>query len=205
MYNPNFLNRAASWWYSPLLVMSENIVQTQVPLPVMTNAVDFLALARAGDLVNAESAILAARSAGPDSLRALLSAADDISGNTPLHMAAGNGHIRMLKLLLDAGAPRDKRNSSGSAPLHYSAVGKAVECAEALVNAGADLFIENNAGATPLDDAICVGGGMDGEVAKLLMTAAEKQAANIDGPDLAAGTDASKTDCHDNAAGSGKE
>lgn len=42
----------------------------------------------------------------------------DKLGNTPLHIAAMNGSLSMLKMLLAAGAPVDALSENGSMPLH---------------------------------------------------------------------------------------
>ncbi|HOT51462.1 MAG TPA: ankyrin repeat domain-containing protein, partial [Candidatus Hydrogenedentes bacterium] len=43
--------------------------------------------------------------------------AADINGFTPLHIAAEQGHVRMVKLLMSRGANVNLRNSEGRTPL----------------------------------------------------------------------------------------
>lgn len=130
--------------------------------------------ARAGDGQAIEGLLADAATYGGGSAAALLGASDPHSGNTALHMAAANGHVETLQRLVRAGAPLDARNAAGSVPLHYCAAGGSGDCARVLVEAGADLFVENRAGATPMDDALRIGGGARGDVAVVLMLAAEK-------------------------------
>lgn len=40
----------------------------------------------------------------------------DEQGNTPLHHGCLHGHAPIVKLLIDAGAPREKVNAAGSTP-----------------------------------------------------------------------------------------
>ena len=44
------------------------------------------------------------------------------SGNVALHMAAANGHTATCKLLLQAGANVNIKNSAGNTPLHWAAL-----------------------------------------------------------------------------------
>ena len=45
----------------------------------------------------------------------------DVSGDTPLHWAAYNGHVEIARLLLQNGADVNAINNVGSTPLHYAA------------------------------------------------------------------------------------
>lgn len=135
--------------------------------------------ARSGDAHAVDMLLADAAAHGGGSKVEVLGAADPHSGNTALHMAAANGHVDALRRLVVAGAPLDKRNDAGSTPLHYCAAGRNGECARVLADAGADLFVENGAGSTPMDDALRIGGGAGGDVAVVLMRAAEKSGADL--------------------------
>ncbi|CAN6461990.1 unnamed protein product [Victoria cruziana] len=81
-------------------------------------------------------------------------------GITALHMAALNGHVECMQLLLDLGASVSKVTvedgttidliGAGSTPLHYAACGGNAQCCQVLVSRGASLTAENANGWTPL-------------------------------------------------------
>lgn len=81
-------------------------------------------------------------------------------GVTTLHMAALNGHIESVHLLLDLGASVSNVTKqdgttidligAGSTPLHYAACGGNPRCCQLLIARGASLTTENANGWTPL-------------------------------------------------------
>lgn len=81
-------------------------------------------------------------------------------GITALHMAALNGHVESLQLLLDLGASYSEVTvedgttidliGAGSTPLHYAACGGNAKCCQILIAKGASLTVENANGWTPL-------------------------------------------------------
>ncbi|XP_042520305.1 probable E3 ubiquitin-protein ligase XBOS32 [Macadamia integrifolia] len=81
-------------------------------------------------------------------------------GLTALHMAALNGHVETLQLLLDLGASVSEVTvedgttidliGAGSTPLHYAACGGNKQCCQVLIARGASLTAENANGWTPL-------------------------------------------------------
>ncbi|XP_076910751.1 E3 ubiquitin-protein ligase XBAT32-like [Bidens hawaiensis] len=81
-------------------------------------------------------------------------------GVTALHMAALNGHVDTVQLLVDLGASVNEVTvdagttidliGSGSTPLHYAACGGNAQCCQYLIARGASLTAENSKGWTPL-------------------------------------------------------
>ncbi|XP_072953224.1 probable E3 ubiquitin-protein ligase XBOS32 [Typha angustifolia] len=81
-------------------------------------------------------------------------------GITALHMAALNGHVDSVQLLLDLGACVSEVTvedgttidliGAGSTPLHYAACGGNAVCCQILIGRGASLTAENSNGWTPL-------------------------------------------------------
>ncbi|XP_030511025.2 probable E3 ubiquitin-protein ligase XBOS32 [Cannabis sativa] len=81
-------------------------------------------------------------------------------GVTALHMAALNGHIESVQLLLDLGGSvsvvtvEDGTTidliGAGSTALHYAACGGSAQCCQILIARGASLIAENANGWTPL-------------------------------------------------------
>ena len=93
-----------------------------------------------------------------DVLQALKSSvspnAVDSYGRNGIHMAAGNGHAQIVKLLVDAGADAAAENAEGSTPLHWACLNGHVDIVEFLLDKGAKLSACNKAGRTPFDEAI---------------------------------------------------
>ena len=65
---------------------------------------------------------------------------DMLSGNTPLHLAAGLRQLAACRELVALGANVDARNNSGTTPLMVAAgMDESGDCVRALVQAGADI------------------------------------------------------------------
>ncbi|CAI9285560.1 unnamed protein product [Lactuca saligna] len=81
-------------------------------------------------------------------------------GVTAVHMAALNGHVDSLQLLIDLGASVNEVTvedgttidliGAGSTPLHYAACGGNAQCCQILIAKGASLTAQNAKGWTPL-------------------------------------------------------
>ncbi|ODQ66191.1 ankyrin, partial [Nadsonia fulvescens var. elongata DSM 6958] len=103
--------------------------------------------ARAGDLESLK-AFLDSRPAS-----CLASIRDEYSLATPLHYAAANGHLDVVKYLLELikrdptsnGGLLKVTNESGNIALHWAALNGHLAIVTALCEAGSDPFIKNNA------------------------------------------------------------
>ena len=74
-----------------------------------------------------------------------------ILGNTPLHIAAVSGDVRVGKLLLDAGADPNVHGEYGNTPLHEAVGQKHYEFVKLLLEHGASKALQNEDGLTPVD------------------------------------------------------
>jgi hypothetical protein len=77
----------------------------------------------------------------------------DVSGSTPLHLAAYNGRIEIARLLLQNGAELNAKNNYGSTPLHCAASQDNIDILHLLVENGADLEAQDNDGMRALHRA----------------------------------------------------
>ncbi|MBS0340418.1 MAG: ankyrin repeat domain-containing protein [Proteobacteria bacterium] len=74
-------------------------------------------------------------------------------GWTPLHYAATNGHISIMKELLDKYAFINAQSPNGTTPLMMAAGYGSVEAVKLLIDEGADQGMKNQQGMTALDFA----------------------------------------------------
>ncbi|RFU48217.1 ankyrin repeat domain-containing protein [Paraburkholderia sp. DHOC27] len=74
-------------------------------------------------------------------------------GWAPLHYAAANGHDDVVKLLLDHSAYVDAGSPNGTTPLMMAARGNHVSTVKLLLDNGADLNVKNQIGLNALDFA----------------------------------------------------
>ena len=75
-------------------------------------------------------------------------------GETPLHVAARKGNLRMVRRLLDLGADPDAVDEHGSRPVQFAAAGHSGAVVRCLLEAaGQNVDLADNYGATPLHDA----------------------------------------------------
>ena len=71
-------------------------------------------------------------------------------GSTPLHLAATNSDVTVVKALLAAGANVNAKDMDGNTPLHMAAYTNRVENAKVLLEAGADVNAVSTGGRTPM-------------------------------------------------------
>jgi uncharacterized protein len=74
-------------------------------------------------------------------------------GWTPLHYAATNGHVAVMKVLLEKHAFIDAQSPNGTTPLMMAAMYGSYEAVKLLVDEGADQAMKNQQGMTALDFA----------------------------------------------------
>lgn len=85
---------------------------------------------------------------------------DNITLSTPIHMAAGNGHLEVLDFLLSLVTPEEAaqmvraKNDLGNTPLHWAAFNGHLPVVKALLEKyGADVFDKNMAGHDAIFEA----------------------------------------------------
>jgi hypothetical protein len=76
---------------------------------------------------------------------------------TPMHVAAGEGHSDILSLLIDYGADVNGRGKYGDTPLHRALENARPEAEQFLLNRGADIDIQNGYSNTALMYAMYYG------------------------------------------------
>lgn len=74
--------------------------------------------------------------------------------STPLHLAAEEGSAECTRLLIDAGAMCEAKNSRGQTPIHLATLSQAPEAIDILISTGAKINVEDNDGRTPLHAAV---------------------------------------------------
>jgi ankyrin repeat protein len=81
----------------------------------------------------------------------LVSQTDNKTGRTALHMAASNGHVDVIRVLLEAGANINAQaGTSGATPLHDAVLARGLKAVPMLLAAGADSSLRNSTGETAL-------------------------------------------------------
>merc|ERR1712107_681217 len=83
-------------------------------------------------------------------------AADPSNGNTALHVAAQNGHLKLVESLLELNVCPNAQNNIGNTPMHMSVTYNQGEITQLLILAGADRSKLNAKGH-------CAESGIDGE------------------------------------------
>jgi len=79
----------------------------------------------------------------------------DLTGNSPLHVAASRGHVFITKFLLSEEADLESKNNMGYTPLGNlcRSVGQ-IETARLLIDKGANINATDPLGQTPLNNAV---------------------------------------------------
>jgi ankyrin repeat protein len=85
-----------------------------------------------------------------------------------LNSASNNGHVDVVKLLLEKGADMAVANQGGWTPLNSASNNGHVDVVKLLLEAGADVAVASNDGWTPLNSASDSG---HVDVVKLLLEA----------------------------------
>ena len=109
---------------------------------------------------------------------------DNVYYTTALHVAAKNGHVATVKLLIENGADLNTRQESsfghtGTTPLSVAAERGNSLCAIELIKAGADVNLASSSGATPL--MIAASKGREAIVALLIGFGADVSLCNCRG------------------------
>lgn len=111
-------------------------------------------------------------------LPAVIGAADSLSGNKALHLCAANGHLDVVRVLIEHGADVDVSNLAESTPLHYASLTGHLDIVKELIKHDAKPVIENKYEKTALDEARSA---KKDAVAEFLMNHVEE---TNEGPDL---------------------
>uniref|UniRef100_A0A8D3CTR1 E3 ubiquitin-protein ligase MIB2 n=1 Tax=Scophthalmus maximus TaxID=52904 RepID=A0A8D3CTR1_SCOMX len=75
-------------------------------------------------------------------------------GKTALQVAAHQGHMEVVKALLQANSSIEVKDEDGDTALHYTAFGNQAEIARLLLSKGANVNLLNNSMCTPLHIAV---------------------------------------------------
>ncbi|KAK3942472.1 ankyrin repeat-containing protein P16F5.05c [Diplogelasinospora grovesii] len=123
---------------------------------------DLLYFSRAGEISDLRELLKSLAERENVSPAEILISAKDQGKSTCLHMATGNGHIDIIKFLLDQFSARpaaaaekhaflDAPNEYGNTGLHWAALGGHLDAVKLLVEAGASPALANDKNYVPLD------------------------------------------------------
>ncbi|KAM6502592.1 Ankyrin repeat-containing domain protein [Amanita muscaria] len=115
----------------------------------------------------------------------------DGSGNSLLHMVAGNGHLDILDYLLPLVSPSllSVQNSSGSTALHWAAINSQLAVAQKLIQhpggpGGRLIDIKNATGRSPLAEAEMAGWDEGAKYMVQVMNIDETEAVEEEGENI---------------------
>jgi len=74
----------------------------------------------------------------------------DEYGYTPLHLACEQGHVEVVRRLIESGANKDLADKYGETPLHIACIEGHLEVARLLIQSGANNNLADDEGQTPL-------------------------------------------------------
>jgi ankyrin repeat protein len=129
-------------------------------LPAVSFLLDAGASVHAVDLTNSTPLSYAVSSAIPDMVQLLIRHGANVNavnnrGDSPLHYAARHkDDLRTVKMLVNAGALVDSRNSLGNTPFAGAAITNRVAAGRYLLGRGADRYSANMYGDTPLRETV---------------------------------------------------
>ncbi|KAB5531417.1 ankyrin repeat-containing domain protein [Coniochaeta sp. 2T2.1] len=121
---------------------------------------DLIYLARAGEKDELVETLASLSTRENVSTAEILTAAKDEGKSTCLHMAAGNGHLDIVKLLVEQFDSRPKEekqayldaaNEYGNTGLHWAALGGHLDMVKLLMENGASPVLANDKEYVPLD------------------------------------------------------
>ena len=75
----------------------------------------------------------------------------DPAGDTPFHIAAYDGDIEAIKIMLPCISDINIKGDNGDSPLHYAIMNNKPEIVRLLILNGADVMKKNDYGDTPID------------------------------------------------------
>lgn len=74
--------------------------------------------------------------------------------STPLHLAAEEGNVDCVELLVQAGGPLNAVNSRGQSALHLAALSQSTDTLKTLISHQVDINVVDNDGRSALHSAV---------------------------------------------------
>ncbi|ORX78665.1 ankyrin, partial [Anaeromyces robustus] len=114
---------------------------------------EFVTCSRYGELEDMKAMMDNYLESHPEASKCALASKQNAYGSTALHMAAANGHIDIIKYLIDdcnlSKKELEIKNDEGNTPLHWAALNGYLEAVKLLMTSGASGNIKNNADKEP--------------------------------------------------------